>query len=92
MQEKLFAEPKTLCENPGERPKPKKMLWSKTADQAETREHGQHIPVLDYLRDKAKWNQAENGKIIMLPLEASGLMGSVAGIAEMFQHNSETNK
>lgn len=29
--------------------------------------------------------QAENGKIIMLPLEASGLMGSVAGIAEMFQ-------
>ncbi|RXJ72114.1 paraslipin [Veronia nyctiphanis] len=34
--------------------------------------------------------QAENGKIIMLPLEASGLMGSVAGIAEMFKHNSET--
>ncbi|UPQ88630.1 SPFH domain-containing protein [Vibrio sinaloensis] len=31
--------------------------------------------------------QAENGKIIMLPLEASGLMGSVAGIAEMFQHS-----
>ncbi|MDV7103250.1 SPFH domain-containing protein [Vibrio sp. TH_r3] len=29
--------------------------------------------------------QAENGKIIMLPLEASGLMGSVAGIAEMFK-------
>lgn len=28
--------------------------------------------------------QAENGKIIMLPLEATGLMGSVAGIAEMF--------
>ncbi|GAM69030.1 stomatin/prohibitin-family membrane protease subunit ybbK [Vibrio sp. JCM 19236] len=29
--------------------------------------------------------QAENGKIVMLPLEASGLMGSVAGIAEMFK-------
>lgn len=29
--------------------------------------------------------QAENGKIIMLPLEASGLMGSIAGIAEMFK-------
>lgn len=29
--------------------------------------------------------QAENGKIIMLPLEATGLMGSVAGIAEMFK-------
>ena len=28
--------------------------------------------------------QAENSKIIMLPLEATGLMGSVAGIAEMF--------
>lgn len=27
---------------------------------------------------------AENGKVIMLPLEATGLMGSVAGIAEMF--------
>lgn len=27
---------------------------------------------------------AENGKIVMLPLEATGLMGSVAGIAEMF--------
>ncbi|SON49290.1 SPFH domain-containing protein [Vibrio tapetis] len=33
--------------------------------------------------------QAENGKIIMLPLEATGLMGSVAGIAEMFKHNEE---
>ena len=34
--------------------------------------------------------QAENGKIIMLPLEATGLMGSVAGIAEMFKHQSQT--
>ena len=33
--------------------------------------------------------QAENGKIIMLPLEATGLMGSVTGIAEMFK---QTNK
>lgn len=33
--------------------------------------------------------QASNGKIIMLPLEASGLMGSVAGIAEMFKHTSK---
>lgn len=29
--------------------------------------------------------EAENGKIIMLPIEATGLMGSVAGIAEMFK-------
>ncbi|MEX0333512.1 SPFH domain-containing protein [Vibrio tubiashii] len=36
--------------------------------------------------------QAENGKIIMLPLEASGLMGSVAGIAEMFKHSKESTK
>ncbi|CAM2795725.1 SPFH domain-containing protein [Vibrio neptunius] len=36
--------------------------------------------------------QAENGKIIMLPLEATGLMGSVAGIAEMFKHQSDQNK
>ncbi|WP_261902997.1 SPFH domain-containing protein [Vibrio fortis] len=36
--------------------------------------------------------QAENGKIIMLPLEASGLMGSVAGIAEMFSHKGSNNK
>ncbi|NVJ55044.1 MAG: SPFH/Band 7/PHB domain protein [Vibrionaceae bacterium] len=36
--------------------------------------------------------QAENGKIIMLPLEASGLMGSVAGIAEMFKHQAKDNK
>ncbi|PKF78262.1 paraslipin [Vibrio sp. vnigr-6D03] len=33
--------------------------------------------------------QAENGKIIMLPLEATGLMGSVAGIAEMFKDSKE---
>ncbi|MFS1935050.1 SPFH domain-containing protein [Vibrio splendidus] len=33
--------------------------------------------------------QAENGKIIMLPLEATGLMGSVAGIAEMFAHKND---
>ncbi|WED21012.1 SPFH/Band 7/PHB domain protein [Vibrio sp. JC009] len=33
--------------------------------------------------------QAENGKIIMLPLEASGLMGSIAGIAEMFQQQNQ---
>ncbi|OCH04453.1 SPFH domain-containing protein [Aliivibrio fischeri] len=36
--------------------------------------------------------QAENGKIIMLPLEATGLMGSVAGIAEMFKANKEVQK
>ncbi|MCG9581766.1 SPFH/Band 7/PHB domain protein [Vibrio tubiashii] len=36
--------------------------------------------------------QAENGKIIMLPLEASGLMGSVAGIAEMFKQSKESTK
>ncbi len=36
--------------------------------------------------------QAENGKIIMLPLEASGLMGSVAGIAEMFKHSKDETK
>ncbi|MEZ8390588.1 SPFH domain-containing protein [Vibrio splendidus] len=33
--------------------------------------------------------QAENGKIIMLPLEATGLMGSVAGIAEMFTQSND---
>lgn len=33
--------------------------------------------------------KAENGKIIMLPLEATGLMGSVAGIAEMFKQTQE---
>lgn len=33
--------------------------------------------------------QAENNKIIMLPLEATGLMGSVAGIAEMFNQGKE---
>lgn len=36
--------------------------------------------------------QAENGKIIMLPLEASGLMGSVTGIAEMFKHSKDDTK
>ncbi|KOO12887.1 protease [Vibrio xuii] len=36
--------------------------------------------------------QAENGKIIMLPLEATGLMGSVAGIAEMFKHSSDKSE
>ncbi|RYU70375.1 SPFH/Band 7/PHB domain protein [Aliivibrio finisterrensis] len=36
--------------------------------------------------------QAENGKIIMLPLEATGLMGSVAGIAEMFKVDKEDSK
>ncbi|EEX93028.1 hypothetical protein VIOR3934_18540 [Vibrio orientalis CIP 102891 = ATCC 33934] len=36
--------------------------------------------------------QAENGKIIMLPLEATGLMGSVAGIAEMFKHSNEKSE
>ncbi|MGF1694992.1 SPFH/Band 7/PHB domain protein [Vibrio kyushuensis] len=36
--------------------------------------------------------QAENNKIIMLPLEATGLMGSVAGIAEMFKADSSKDK
>ncbi|MEZ9231875.1 SPFH domain-containing protein [Vibrio amylolyticus] len=36
--------------------------------------------------------QAENGKIIMLPLEATGLMGSVAGIAEMFKKDNSNDK
>lgn len=35
--------------------------------------------------------QAENGKIIMLPLEATGLMGSVAGIAEMFNQSKASS-
>ncbi|MCG9576091.1 SPFH/Band 7/PHB domain protein [Vibrio tubiashii] len=34
--------------------------------------------------------QAENGKVIMLPLEASGLMGSITGIAEMFNHKDKS--
>lgn len=33
--------------------------------------------------------QAENGKIIMLPLEATGLMGSVAGIAELLSQSKQ---
>ncbi len=36
--------------------------------------------------------QAENGKIIMLPIEATGLMGSVAGIAEMFNQSKSQSK
>ena len=36
--------------------------------------------------------KAENSKIIMLPLEASGLMGSIAGIAEMFKVDKEGSK
>ncbi|EFP97163.1 SPFH domain-containing protein [Vibrio caribbeanicus] len=36
--------------------------------------------------------QAENGKIIMLPLEASGLMGSIAGIAEMFKASDHSKQ
>ncbi|HAS6360480.1 TPA: SPFH/Band 7/PHB domain protein [Vibrio vulnificus] len=36
--------------------------------------------------------QAENGKIIMLPLEASGLMGSIAGIAEMFKQSGDSQQ
>ncbi|QPL55093.1 MULTISPECIES: SPFH domain-containing protein [Vibrio] len=35
--------------------------------------------------------QAENGKVIMLPLEATGLMGSIAGIAEMFKHSKDNH-
>ncbi|CAM4012591.1 SPFH domain-containing protein [Vibrio neonatus] len=36
--------------------------------------------------------QAENGKVIMLPLEATGLMGSIAGVAEMFKTTSDKDK
>ncbi|GAL23609.1 putative stomatin/prohibitin-family membrane protease subunit YbbK [Vibrio variabilis] len=36
--------------------------------------------------------QAENGKVIMLPLEATGLMGSIAGVAEMFNQSKASNK
>ncbi len=32
--------------------------------------------------------EAENGKIIMMPLETTGLMGSIAGISEMFQQKN----
>lgn len=35
--------------------------------------------------------QAENGKIIMLPLEATGLMGSVAGIAELLNQSKSSD-
>lgn len=36
--------------------------------------------------------QAENGKVIMLPLEATGLMGSIAGVAEMFKTADDKGK
>lgn len=36
--------------------------------------------------------QAENGKVIMLPLEATGLMGSIAGIAEMFNQSKSNDQ
>ncbi|MPW35229.1 SPFH domain-containing protein [Vibrio sp. B1Z05] len=36
--------------------------------------------------------QAENGKVIMLPLEATGLMGSIAGVAEMFKTTNDKDK
>ncbi|MBW3694421.1 SPFH/Band 7/PHB domain protein [Vibrio sp. T187] len=35
--------------------------------------------------------QADNGKVIMLPLEATGLMGSIAGVAEMFNTSKSSN-
>ncbi len=35
--------------------------------------------------------QSENGKVIMMPLEASSLMGSIAGIAEMFSASNNIN-
>ncbi|MDE1234415.1 SPFH domain-containing protein [Vibrio aestuarianus] len=46
----------------------------------------------DYTDALKAIGQAENGKIIMLPLEATGLMGSVAGIAEMFKQPSVKDK
>lgn len=36
--------------------------------------------------------QSENGKVIMLPLEATGLMGSVAGIAELLNQPKTASK
>ncbi|WP_087021359.1 SPFH domain-containing protein [Thaumasiovibrio subtropicus] len=36
--------------------------------------------------------QAENSKVVMMPLEASNLLGSVAGIAEIFKASKETPK
>ncbi|MBC7006639.1 SPFH/Band 7/PHB domain protein [Photobacterium sp. BZF1] len=36
--------------------------------------------------------QAENGKIIMLPLEATGLMGSVAGITEILSQTGRNKE
>lgn len=36
--------------------------------------------------------QAENGKVIMLPLEATGLMGSIAGVAEMFNQSKSNDQ
>jgi regulator of protease activity HflC (stomatin/prohibitin superfamily) len=35
--------------------------------------------------------QSENGKVIMLPLEATGLMGSIAGIAELLNQPKSDN-
>ncbi len=43
----------------------------------------------EYTQALKSIGEAENSKIIMLPLEATGLMGSIAGIAEMFKHNKD---
>ncbi|MGR5063973.1 SPFH domain-containing protein [Photobacterium sp. DNB22_13_2] len=36
--------------------------------------------------------QAENGKVIMLPLEATGLMGSIAGITEILSQSGSSKE
>lgn len=43
----------------------------------------------EYTQALKSIGEADNSKIIMLPLEATGLMGSIAGVAEMFKHNKD---
>lgn len=35
--------------------------------------------------------KADNSKVIMMPLEASNLMGAIGGISELFQENKKRN-
>jgi regulator of protease activity HflC (stomatin/prohibitin superfamily) len=45
-----------------------------------------------YIEALGKVASANNSKIIMMPLEASQLIGSVAGIGELFKHVNTTDK
>ena len=46
----------------------------------------------EYVRALAKFAESEQQKTVFMPMESSGIIGALGGIAEMFKHGKDDSQ